>query len=65
MASLYEMAEKIIESRGGDAYKLAWLERWLTDPKNEDEFLSLLLKKQLAEASKRKKDVSKPKKIDL
>lgn len=65
MATLFEMAEKIIEKRGGDAYKQAWLERWLSDPDNESEFLSLLLKKQLNEAAKKKKDTTKPKKIDL
>lgn len=65
MADLYEMAQQIIDKRGGDAYKRAWLERWLSDPDHEDEFLSLLLKKQLADAAKKKKDSSKPKKINL
>jgi hypothetical protein len=65
MASLFEMAEDIIDKRGGDAYKRAWLERWLTEPKNEDEFLALLLKKQMAEAAKKNKDSKKPKKINL
>lgn len=65
MASLFEMVEQIIEKRGGDKYKREWLERWLSDPDNESEFLSLLLKKQLNEAAKKKKDTAKPKKIDL
>lgn len=65
MADLFEMAQQIIDKRGGDAYKRAWLERWLSEPDHEDEFLSLLLKKQLAEAAKNKKDKNKPKKIDL
>jgi hypothetical protein len=65
MADLYEMAQQIIDKRGGDAYKRAWLEKWLSDPDHEDEFLSLLLKKQLADATKKKKDASKPKKINL
>ncbi len=65
MASLQQMAEDIIEKRGGDAYKRAWLERWLSDPDNESEYLSLLLKKELNEAIKKKKDTSKPKKINL
>lgn len=63
--SLYEMAQEIIDKRGGEAYKRAWLERWLTNPDNEDEFLALLLKKQMAEAAKKQKDSSKPKKINL
>lgn len=65
MESLFEMAQKIINNRGGDEYKRAWLERWLSDPDHEDEFLSLLLKKEMAEAAKKKKETSKPKKIDL
>ena len=65
MADLYEMAKQIIDKRGGDEYKRAWLERWLSDPDHEDEFLSLMLKKQLADAQKKKKDTSKPKKINL
>lgn len=65
MASLFEMAEQIIKKRGGDKYKREWLERWLSDPDNESEFLSLLLKKQLNEAAKKKKGAAKPKKIDL
>lgn len=65
MANLYEMAQQIIDKRGGDEYKRAWLERWLSDPDHEDEFMSLLLKKQLADATKQKKDQSKPKKINL
>lgn len=65
MASLQQMAEEIIEKRGGDAYKRAWLERWLSDPDNESEYLSLLLKKELNEAVKKKKDTSKPKAIKL
>ena len=65
MADLYEMAQKIIDNRGGDDYKRAWLERWLSDPDHEDEFLSLLLKKEVAEAAKKKKPGTKPKKIDL
>ena len=65
MATLQEMAQDIIDKRGGDAYKRAWLERWLSDPDNESEYLSLLLKKELNEAVKKKKDTNKPKKIDL
>lgn len=65
MSSLFDMATEIIDKRGGDEYKRQWLERWLSDPEHEDEFLSLLLKKQMAEAAKKKKDSDKPKKIKL
>ena len=65
MASLFEMAQEIIEARGGDKYKRAWLEEWLSKPENESEFLELLLKKQMAEEAKKKKDSLKPKKINL
>lgn len=65
MADLYEMAKQIIDKRGGDEYKRAWLEHWLSDPDHEDEFMSLLLKKQVAEATKKKKTTDKPKKIKL
>ena len=65
MSSLFDMATEIIDKRGGDEYKRRWLERWLSDPEHEDEFLSLLLKKQMAEAAKKKKDTDKPKKIKL
>ena len=65
MATLQQMADEIIEKRGGDAYKRAWLERWLSDPENESEYLSLLLKKELNEAVKKKKDATKPKAIKL
>lgn len=65
MATLQQMADEIIEKRGGDAYKRAWLERWLSDPENESEYLSLLLKKELNEAVKKKKDTTKPKAIKL
>lgn len=63
--TLFDMAQEIIEKRGGDKYKRQWLEHWLSDPDNESEFLSLLLKKQLNEAAKKKKEQTKPKKIDL
>jgi len=65
MADLFDMAQQIIDARGGEAYKRAWLERWLSDPDHEDEFMSLLLKKQVAEATKKKKTTDKPKKIKL
>lgn len=61
--TLYELAEQIIEEKGGDAYKMDWLRRYLSDPANEDAFLGELLKKQLADSVKKPK-VAKPKKIE-
>ena len=65
MATLFEMAEEIIDKRGGDEYKRKWLQHWLSDPDHEDEFMSMLLKKQVSEAAKKKKDAGKPNKIKL
>lgn len=53
--TLYELAEQIIEEKGGDDYKMKWLRRYLADPANEDAFLGELLKKQLADSVKKPK----------
>jgi hypothetical protein len=63
MASLFEIAEKIIEEKGGDAYKETWLRQYLSDPDRESEFMAELLKKQTAEALKKAKDKTAPPKI--
>lgn len=63
MASLFEIAEKIIEEKGGDSYKEEWLRRYLSDPDRESEFMAELLKKQTAEALKKAKDKTAPPKI--
>lgn len=61
--TLIEIAEKIIEEKGGDEYREYWLRRYLSDPANEDAFLGELLKKQLNESVKKPKTASAPKKI--
>lgn len=63
MSTLIEIAEKIIEEKGGDEYKESWLRRYLSEPKNEDTFMAELLKKQLNESVK-KPARAVPKKIN-
>lgn len=63
MASLFEIAEKIIEEKGGDAYKEEWLRQYLSDPDKESEFMAELLKKQTAEALKKAQTRIAPPKI--
>ena len=63
MASLFEIAEKIIEEKGGDSYKEEWLRRYLSDPDKESEFMAELLKKQTAEALKKAQNKALPPKI--
>ena len=52
MATLIELAEKIIEEKGGDEFRMAWLKEYLSDPTKMDEFMAELLKKQLADSVK-------------
>lgn len=52
MSSLIELAEKIIEEKGGDEYRMAWLKEYLADPVHMDDFMVELLKKQLADSVK-------------
>lgn len=61
--TLIELAEKIIEEKGGDKYKEDWMRRYLSDPANEDSFMAELLKKQLADSVKKPK-THKPGKIE-
>ena len=62
--TLLEIAEKIIEEKGGDEFREAWLRKYLSDPDNLSEFLGDLLKKQLANSAKQApKNV--PKKIGI
>lgn len=66
--SFVEIANKIIEERGGDAYKETWLRTWLSNPDNEDKMMqSLLIKELTAEATRRSKKpkVEMPKEIKL
>ena len=60
MASLFEIAEKIIEEKGGDAYKEEWLRQYLSDPDKESEFMAELLKKQTDEALKKAQNRTAP-----
>lgn len=60
--TLIEIAEKLIEEKGGDKYREEWLRRYLSDPMNEDAFMAELLKKQLNESIKKPKR-ELPKKI--
>ncbi len=53
--TLIEIAESIIEEKGGDEYKTQWLRRYLSNPDNEDEFMGEWLKKQLADSIKKPK----------
>ena len=59
MASLYEMAEKMIS----DEAKEEWLRKYLSDPDNMDKFMSKWLEKSVAESIKRKTDKKVPDKI--
>lgn len=52
MATLIELADKIIEEKGGDEYRMAWLREYLSDPQKMDDFMAELLKKQLADSVK-------------
>lgn len=52
MATLIELAEKIIEEKGGDEFRMSWLKQYLSDPTKMDEFMADLLKKQLADSVK-------------
>lgn len=52
MATLIELAEKIIEEKGGDEFRMAWLKEYLSDPARMDDFMAELLKKQLADSVK-------------
>lgn len=61
--TLIEIAEMIIEEKGGDEYKIAWLRRWLENPENEDAFMADLLRKQLADSLKKPKKTI-PEKIE-
>lgn len=61
--TLMEIAEQIIEEKGGDKYKVEWMRRYLSDPANEDAFLGELLKKQLADSVKKPKKEA-PKRIE-
>lgn len=63
MATLFEIAERIIEEKGGDAYKEEWLRQYLSDPDHESEFMSELLKKQTADAVKKAQNKNIPPKI--
>ena len=40
MATLIELAEKIIEEKGGDEFRMAWLKEYLSDPARMDDFMA-------------------------
>lgn len=52
MATLIELAEKIIEEKGGDEFRMQWLKQYLSDDANMDKFMAELLQKQLVDSVK-------------
>lgn len=61
MSDLLEIAEKIIEEKGGDKYKRQWLESYLSVPENLDDFMAQLLKRQITTTVKGQSKKKPPK----
>ncbi|MCQ2075961.1 MAG: hypothetical protein MJZ20_02860 [Bacteroidaceae bacterium] len=57
--SFVEIANKIIEERGGDEYKESWLRAWLSQPENEDKMMQAIMMKELSAEMSRKGKIDK------